>query len=156
MALLSQYVDAYLSTLKYLDEVVSEPAADYGLSFEQYLIMHSVAQQDGITLTDVVERRHVTRAAVSRQIKMLLKKGYLFQEPDIMDRRRMLLHLTPVGKQVEIVVSKRVERRFDGWLEAFGEDQAHRVLAFIRQFDDKVVSKTRAKIKARQLERRGR
>ena len=55
MELLSQYIDAYLSTLKYLDEVVSEPAADYGLSFEQYLIMHSIADQDGLTLTDVVE-----------------------------------------------------------------------------------------------------
>lgn len=89
MELLSQYIDAYLSTLKYLDEVVSEPAADYGLSFEQYLIMHSIADQDGLTLTDVVERRHVTRAAVSRQIKMLLKKEFIYQEPDEMDRRRM-------------------------------------------------------------------
>ncbi|MGY4842686.1 MarR family winged helix-turn-helix transcriptional regulator [Weissella cibaria] len=152
MELLSQYIDAYLSTLKYLDEVVSEPAADYGLSFEQYLIMHSIADQDGLTLTDVVERRHVTRAAVSRQIKMLLKKEFIYQEPDEMDRRRMLLHLTEAGVDVERIVTKRVENRFDGWVESFGEDKAHKVLAFIRQFDDKVVSKTKAKVKARNLE----
>ncbi|MCT0957086.1 MarR family transcriptional regulator [Weissella cibaria] len=152
MELLSQYIDAYLSTLKYLDEVVSEPAADYGLSFEQYLIMHSIADQDGLTLTDVVERRHVTRAAVSRQIKMLLKKEFIYQEPDEMDRRRMLLHLTEAGADVERIVTKRVETRFDGWVESFGEDKAHKVLAFIRQFDDKVVSKTKAKVKARNLE----
>lgn len=113
MELLSEYIDAYLSTLKYLDEVVSEPAADYGLSFEQYLIMHSIAQQDGLTLTDVVERRHVTRAAVSRQIKMLLKKEFIYQEPDTADRRRMLLHLTVTGREVEAIVTKRVENRFD-------------------------------------------
>lgn len=126
MELLSQYIDAYLSTLKYLDEVVSEPAADYGLSFEQYLIMHSIADQDGLTLTDVVERRHVTRAAVSRQIKMLLKKEFIYQEPDEMDRRRMLLHLTEAGADVERIVTKRVENRFDGWVESFGEDKAIR------------------------------
>lgn len=154
MELLSEYIDAYLSTLKYLDEVVSEPAADYGLSFEQYLIMHSIAQQDGLTLTDVVERRHVTRAAVSRQIKMLLKKEFIYQEPDTADRRRMLLHLTVTGREVEAIVTKRVENRFDGWVQAFGEEQAHKVLAFIRQFDDKVMSKTKAKIKARNLDER--
>lgn len=151
MELLTEYVEAYLSTLKYLDEVVSEPAAEFGVSFEQYLIMHSIAQQDGITLTDIVDRRHVTRAAVSRQIKMLLKKEYVYQTPDDTDSRRMLLHLTDAGVEVETVVTGRVERRFDGWLETFGEEKALKVLEFIRQFDERVVSKTKAKVKARNL-----
>ncbi len=145
VTLLNEYINAYLATLKYLDEVISEPADEYGLSFEQYLIMHSIAECDGITLTDIVASRHVTRAAVSRQIKMLLKKEYVYQEADAKDRRRMLLHLTEGGLAIEEIVTQRVTDCFDGWVEAFGEERARDILQFIQRFDEKVVSKSRAK-----------
>ncbi|WP_446002621.1 MarR family transcriptional regulator [Weissella viridescens] len=145
MDLLNEYIDAYLSTLKYLDEVISEPADEYELSFEQYLILHNIAQKDGLTLSDIVDNRSVTRAAVSRQIKMLLKRDYVYQEPDENDRRRMLLHLTEEGIEVEKVVTRRVETRFQGWVEVFGQTTAQNILEFIRTFDDKVVSKTKAR-----------
>ena len=110
MQLLDDYIDAYISTLKYLDEVVSEPAAEYGLSFEQYLIMHAIAESyDDITLTDIVEKRKVTRAAISRQIKMLMKKEYVYQETDCHDRRRQILRLTNEGKVVCEVVNPLVK-----------------------------------------------
>ena len=39
MNLVAKYINAYLSTIKYLNEMVDEPASLYDLSFEQYLIM---------------------------------------------------------------------------------------------------------------------
>ncbi|MBM7616664.1 hypothetical protein JOC36_000197 [Weissella uvarum] len=57
MELLNEYIEAYLSTLRYLDEVIAEPADEYGLSFEQYLIMNQVAKEDGITLSAIVNNR---------------------------------------------------------------------------------------------------
>lgn len=138
MTLVKKYINAYLSTLKYLNDTVAEPAATYDLSFEQYLIMHSVAQHDGLTLTDIVAKRQVTRAAVSRQIKMLLRKQYIWQEPDEMDRRRQLLHLTQHGKQIEMLLTSRIETRFEGWLAALGEERSVDVLRFMTRFDDKI------------------
>lgn len=43
--LLKEAIDVYLSSLKYLDNFVSEPATKYGLSFEQYLILHTIAEK---------------------------------------------------------------------------------------------------------------
>ncbi|TYC48450.1 MarR family transcriptional regulator [Weissella muntiaci] len=152
MKLLNEYIDAYLTTIKYLDDVVSEPAMEFGLSFEQYLIMHNVAHHhSGLTLTEIVESRNVTRAAISRQIKMLLRKQYIYQVPDRHDRRRMLLYLTPEGREVEQVVTERVQRRFEGWVESFGEESAKRGLRMLRLIEQKIVSKSRARIRARQL-----
>lgn len=76
---------------------------------------------------------------------MLLKRDYVYQEPDENDRRRMLLHLTEEGVEVEKVVTRRVETRFQGWVEVFGQTTAQNILEFIRTFDDKVVSKTKAR-----------
>lgn len=145
MQLLDDYIDAYISTLKYLNEVVSEPAAEYGLSFEQYLIMHAIAESyDDITLTDIVEKRKVTRAAISRQIKMLMKKEYVYQETDCHDRRRQILRLTNEGKEVCEVVTNRVTNRWLSWEQAFGADRLQSFLDFVHDFEKVVVSKTRA------------
>lgn len=132
--LLEKYIDAYLSTLKYLDDFVSQPALEYNLSFEQYLIIREIAQRDGLTMTDIVDERNVTRAAISRQIKMLLKRNYVYQEADANDRRRMLLHLTPDGKEAERIISKKVRERFNGWIDIFGQAKAEEILTFIKEF----------------------
>lgn len=141
MPLVAKYINAYLSTIKYLNEMVAVPAAQYDLSFEQYLIMQGIAQHDGLTLTDIVAKRQVTRAAVSRQIRMLLRKQYIWQEEDVTDRRRMLLHLTKRGQEVERELTDRIECRFDSWLISLGEERATEILKYMIKFDEKALTK---------------
>ncbi|ATF40683.1 MarR family transcriptional regulator [Weissella paramesenteroides] len=141
MPLVAKYINAYLSTIKYLNEMVAVPAAQYDLSFEQYLIMQGIAQHDGLTLTDIVAKRQVTRAAVSRQIRMLLRKQYIWQEADVTDRRRMLLHLTKRGQEVERELTDRIECRFDSWLISLGEERATEILKYMIKFDEKALTK---------------
>lgn len=141
MPLVAKYINAYLSTIKYLNEMVAVPAAQYDLSFEQYLIMQGIAQHDGLTLTDIVAKRQVTRTAVSRQIRMLLRKQYIWQESDVTDRRRMLLHLTKRGQEVERELTDRIECRFDSWLISLGEERATEILKYMIKFDEKALTK---------------
>lgn len=141
MPLVAKYIHAYLSTIKYLNEMVAVPAAQYDLSFEQYLIMQGIAQHDGLTLTDIVAKRQVTRAAVSRQIRMLLRKQYIWHEADVTDRRRMLLHLTKRGQEVERELTDRIECRFDSWLISLGEERATEILKYMIKFDEKALTK---------------
>ena len=78
-SLLDAFIDVYMSSLKYLDEFVSEPAKEFHLSFEQYLILREITRNHDVTLMDIASKRQVTRSAISRQIKVLLKQGYLRQ-----------------------------------------------------------------------------
>lgn len=134
--LLDEYIDVYMKSLKYLDSFVSEPAMKYSLSFEQYLIMHDIAQQSHVTLARIADRRGVTRSAISRQIKVLLKLDYIYQQRDEKDHRRQFLHLTPRGREIEEILAKAAEDRFNGWIKIFGEDRAMDLLQFIRQFSE--------------------
>lgn len=134
--LLDAYIDVYIKSLKYLDSFVSEPATKYNLSFEQYLILHDIAQQDNVTLAGIADRRGVTRSAISRQIKVLLKLDYIYQQRDEADHRRQYLHLTPRGRQIESVLAKTANDRFDGWVDIFGEKRAIDLLQFIREFSE--------------------
>lgn len=141
--LLEQYIDAYLVYLKYLGDIIAHSAARFNLSFEQYLIIREIARREKVTLTDIVDERNVTRAAVSRQIKVLLKRNYIFQEADVHDRRRMFLHLTTDGKEAERVISKRIRDRFNGWIDVFGTERAEDILEFIMDFGELVTKEVK-------------
>ncbi|MFC6261566.1 MarR family winged helix-turn-helix transcriptional regulator [Levilactobacillus fujinensis] len=133
-SLLDAFIDVYMSSLKYLDEFVSEPAKEFHLSFEQYLILRDITQNKDVTLMDIASKRQVTRSAISRQIKVLLKQGYLRQQPDENDRRRLYLLATPTGTKAERVIRQRINSRFQGWVDVYGDDRAHEILNFIREF----------------------
>ncbi|KRM13549.1 MarR family transcriptional regulator [Paucilactobacillus suebicus DSM 5007 = KCTC 3549] len=137
--LLNKAINLYMSTLKSLDSFISEPATKYYLSFEQYLILHDIATQKKIMLMDIADQRQVTRSAISRQIKVLLKHKYVYQRADPNDRRRLFLHLTKEGKRVEAEISDNVTDRFSGWVQIFGEDKAQEVIQLLEDFGELIV-----------------
>ncbi|GAF37088.1 transcriptional regulator, MarR family [Lentilactobacillus farraginis DSM 18382 = JCM 14108] len=132
--LLQEAINVYLSSLKYLDNFVSEPATKYGLSFEQYLILHTISSREHVSLMDIASERKVTRSAISRQIKVLLQHDYIYQKPAESDRRRLYLHLTKSGKEVENKVTELTTARFDEWISRYGEDKVREILDFIKDF----------------------
>lgn len=132
--LLQEAINVYLSSLKYLDNFVSEPAMKYGLSFEQYLILHTIADREHVSLMDIASERKVTRSAISRQIKVLLQHDYIYQKPAESDRRRLYLHLTKSGEQVESKVTELTTARFDEWITHYGEDKVREILDFVKDF----------------------
>lgn len=132
--LLQEAINVYLSSLKYLDNFVSEPATKYGLSFEQYLILHTIADREHVSLMDIASERKVTRSAISRQIKVLLQHDYIYQKPAESDRRRLYLHLTKSGEKVESKVTDLTTARFDEWITHYGEDEVRDILDFVKDF----------------------
>lgn len=132
--LLDAFIDVYMSSLKYLDEFISEPAKEFHLSFEQYLILREITRHQQTTLMDIASQRQVTRSAISRQIKVLLQQGYLEQQPDENDRRRLYLLATPSGQHAQRVVHQRISRRFQSWVDVYGEQRSQEILDFIRDF----------------------
>ena len=101
---------------------------------DRYLILREITQNDQVTLMDIASKRQVTRSAISRQIKVLLKAGYLQQQPDENDRRRLYLLVTPTGAKAERAIRQRINQRFQGWLDVYGDQRAHEILDFIRDF----------------------
>ena len=116
--LLDQAVDVYLTGLKGLGSFISQPSAEYSLSFEQYMILRTISKQPGIKLMEIAEQRQVTRSA---------------------DRRRQSLTATPLGKQVEERISKKVQQRFSRWVSVFGSDRGKQLLDLLAEFNKQIV-----------------
>lgn len=137
--LLDQAIDIYLSGLKGLEAFISEPSAKFSLSFEQYLILHSIAQQPGIKMMDIASQRQVTRSAVSRQLRVLLNNDYVVQERDPADRRRQALMVTSRGQAVEQQITKSVRKRFKKWLAVYGSERGQLLLNLLADFNRQIL-----------------
>ena len=137
--LLNQAIDIYMSSLKGLEHFVSQPAARYSLSFEQYLILQEVVRSPGIKLMDIAEKRRVTRSAVSRQLRVLIRNDYIKQEPDQADRRKVSLAATPVGRAVAIKIERRISESFAKWVAVFGEERGRLLLQLLDEFNHQVI-----------------
>ena len=110
--LLNDYFEAYQNTTKIMMDLVAWPLSQNKLSFEQFLIL--------------------------RQVKSLLMQHYVFQVPDPRDRRRLYLHLTERGQQVERVVDQAITQHFDHWVNQLGAPQIDQVLQMMETFSQQV------------------
>lgn len=74
-----------------------------GISVDQFAILHQILEQPGkLTSATVADSRGISRAAVSRGISQLIRRGYVEQSYESADRRIRPLSLTPSGEQLEI------------------------------------------------------
>ncbi|MGQ0478288.1 MarR family winged helix-turn-helix transcriptional regulator [Lactiplantibacillus plantarum] len=136
--LLNDYFEAYQNTTKIMMDLVAWPLSQNKLSFEQFLILRRIATTDEVTLNDIAIQRQVTRSAISRQVKSLLMQHYVFQVPDPRDRRRLYLHLTERGQQVERIVDQAITQHFDHWVNQLGVPQIDQVLKMMGTFSQQV------------------
>lgn len=136
--LLNDYFEAYQNTTKIMMDLVAWPLSQNKLSFEQFLILRRIATTEDVTLNDIAIQRQVTRSAISRQVKSLLMQHYVFQVPDPRDRRRLYLHLTERGQQVERVVDQAITQHFDHWVNQLGAPQIDQVLQMVETFSQQV------------------
>ena len=136
--LLNDYFEAYQNTTKIMMDLVAWPLSQNKLSFEQFLILRRIATTDEVTLNDIAIQRQVTRSAISRQVKSLLMQHYVFQVPDPRDRRRLYLHLTERGQQVERIVDQAITQHFDHWVNQLGAPQIDQVLKMMGTFSQQV------------------
>lgn len=140
--LLTEFIGIYMSALKNLEKLISQPTSEFGISFEQWLIMAAVTKNKNekpLTMTEIAATRGVTKGAVARQLKPLFEREYLQQIQDAADRRRVLLVLTPKGQDIESVITLRVNKRFNEWLDIYGHDEGLDLLKTLHRLDDLIV-----------------
>ncbi len=137
--LLDKAINIYLTGLKGLESFISEPASEYNLSFERFLILRTIINHPNIKLMDIAEQRQVTRSAVSRQLRVLFQQKYVEQKADPADRRRMFLVATSKGKDVETKIWQKINQRFAKWVQIYGERRASQFLALFEDFNQQII-----------------
>ena len=126
MELKSQFESTFMH-LKKLKRLF--PAKD-DMRFGEAMLLKNL--YDGENTDDVCDILHISKPAVSQLLNSLEKKGLIFREIDVNDRRKINIAITPKGKAVVTEHTAFYEKTFERLMDIFGEDNAKE---FSRLFD---------------------
>ena len=108
-----------------VQSLVVEATMDLGLTYSEFSLMLMLYDKEGCSQDDMTSSLHVDKAAITRVIKILEKKGMLYRKRDEVDHRLKRLFLTEEGKKLEPVIKDIVKKIMDyvagGFSEAEGE-----------------------------------
>lgn len=80
-------------------EIFAEEGGGHGLTPRQFAILLTVAQNEGLSQTDLVARTGIDRSTLADVIRRMLKKGLLRRKRTEMDARAYAVRLTSAGRE---------------------------------------------------------
>lgn len=104
--------------------------ADSGLSFDQWLVLDTLARTDGQSMAELASETHVTGPTLTRVVDRLVSNAKLYRDVDPADRRRVLVHLAPRGRSVYELLRSRVEA---AERELLGDSDAGEVMMLLHR-----------------------
>ena len=77
-----------------------------GLTYPQYLVMLSLWERDGVTVSELGERLFLDSGTLTPLLKRLESAGLLTRQRDSADERRVVIRLSQTGRQVKARAKK--------------------------------------------------
>lgn len=114
---------AYREFTEEADQILEE----YGFGRAHHRVIYFVGRHPEITVSELLVILKITKQSLSRVLGLLIEEGFVSQTTDTGDRRRRLLELTPIGKELEYRLTKKQSRLI---ARAFREAGAESVQGF--------------------------
>src|SRR5262245_10644918 len=128
-------------------DIFQAEVAEAELTPRQLAVLMTVAHEEGLSQTGIVERTYIDRSTLADIVRRLQKKGLLQRRRTKDDARAYAVKLTEEGRRVLSVVeprARKVEERILNALPAKGRDQ---FLAALRSAVNRLHSEQEAKRK---------
>jgi DNA-binding MarR family transcriptional regulator len=103
---------AYRDFVSDADHMLAE--MDFGRAHHR--VLHFVGRNPGMTVAQLLDILQITKQSLSRVLKELIEKGFIFQKEGE-DRRQRLLHLTNTGEELWQRLVAPQKRRFQHVLQ---------------------------------------
>ncbi|HSX46335.1 MAG TPA: MarR family winged helix-turn-helix transcriptional regulator [Candidatus Saccharimonadia bacterium] len=116
-------------TGKQSDQVLRE---QLGIGLSQYRILMVLEWNPRVGQKSIANSLGQTEASISRQIKLLQKKGLLQSRPDPNNRRKHITAPSPLGMQVTEAATNILRRNFGPEFAGLGEDQLQQLITSLQ------------------------
>ena len=114
---------------KQYDQVLQE---QLGIGLSQYKLLMVLEWNPRVQQRTIASSLGQTEASISRQIKLLKRKGLLTTKADPTNRRRHITAPTPLGMQVTEASTAIMRRSFGPEFARLGEDQLFQLIATLQ------------------------
>ncbi len=102
LALDKQLCFALYSASLAMTKVYKPLLAPLGLTYPQYLVMLALWEGDGQSVSELGDKLALDSGTLTPLLKRLEAQGQLSRERDAQDERRVIVRLTPAGRQLKV------------------------------------------------------
>ena len=102
LALDKQLCFALYSASLAMTKVYKPLLAPLGLTYPQYLVMLALWEDDAQSVSALGDRLALDSGTLTPLLKRLEAQGQLSRERDVEDERRVIVRLTPAGRQLKV------------------------------------------------------
>ena len=125
------YLSASLSfgiVRRRIQALVVEASMDLGLTYAEFSMLLLLFDREGCSQDDMTAYLHVDKAAITRVIKKLEERGYLYRQQDSSDRRLKRLYLTGEGRKTEKRIKDIIRRILDYLSEGYSQKETDLII----------------------------
>lgn len=124
-----------------LQQLANPLFQEFGLDMVTSRVMVAILEREAVTVGELAGLLATPQPTVSHQVKRLDRLGYISRRPGRPDSRRVLLRLTPRGREVAAALDA-YSREIMGLLElAIGEGELDRVREALARVDQALLSR---------------
>ncbi len=116
------YFTAYRKLLKSYYDFQMNSLVDFELSPNEIVVLSSL--ENMFTASEIALSADVSKALVSRSVKLLLAKGFINTCPSALDKREQVLSLTDEGSRVVELIDEANRRFFATSFANFEDNEA--------------------------------
>lgn len=129
--------DAFLVASRVLVGVAARSLQDLGnITVPQFRALVILDSHDGMSLNALAKALRVNASSAMRMVDRLLAAGLVTREQNALNRREVVLDLTPQGAAIVRKVMARRQRDINRIVERMSERQRRGLLAALRAFSD--------------------
>lgn len=92
--------DDYQTNFRAIEQMLKESVQEFGEGWGSISLLAQISNGQRQTMSDLAERNHITKGAISTQVTGMLSKGLVEVVADCDDRRRHYIHLTSKGEHL--------------------------------------------------------
>lgn len=109
-------------------------------SAEGDILFHLLFENNGLTQEQLAERLDIGKAAVSRIVDSLVKKGYAKREHHLNDARANLIMLTSKANEIEKLISNIYNNIYESAKKGIPEEEFQRTAILLDRVNDNLIS----------------
>ena len=98
-----------------LNKLVLKMTKEDGIGSSEIDLIHLVRHNPGISQKEVGEKLNVDKGAIAKRVVSLEKKGYIYRENDVNDKRKHYLYALPKAESLKNT-KVDIENIFYDWL----------------------------------------
>nr|WP_255552583.1 MarR family transcriptional regulator [Lactobacillus sp. Sy-1] len=83
------------------NKLYQKPLKQFNLTYVQYITLLTLWKKDGVTVNTLSKELDLTNGTLTPLLKRLEKAGWITRKRDKQDERRLIVSLTPHGKELQ-------------------------------------------------------